>query len=61
MAQTNPSKGSRGINTLIVEKDWPEYDEVWMAIAMRVDKENGQPSALRSRIDQVQKYGYSPG
>lgn len=23
MAQTDPSKGSRGINTLIVEKDWP--------------------------------------
>jgi alkylation response protein AidB-like acyl-CoA dehydrogenase len=23
MAQTNPSKGSRGINTLIVEKNWP--------------------------------------
>lgn len=23
MAQTDPSKGSKGINTLIVEKDWP--------------------------------------
>jgi len=23
MAQTDPAKGSRGINTLIVEKDWP--------------------------------------
>jgi alkylation response protein AidB-like acyl-CoA dehydrogenase len=23
MAQTDPSKGSRGINTLIVERDWP--------------------------------------
>jgi alkylation response protein AidB-like acyl-CoA dehydrogenase len=23
MAQTNPSKGSRGINTLIVERNWP--------------------------------------
>src|ERR1700745_927851 len=23
MAQTNPEKGSKGINTLIVEKDWP--------------------------------------
>ncbi|MDA3807027.1 MAG: hypothetical protein PF440_03850 [Thiomicrorhabdus sp.] len=45
---------------VVVEKDWPEYDEVWMAIAMRVDRENGQPNALKARLDQIEKYGYSP-
>lgn len=47
------------LECVVVEKDWPEYDETWWAIATRVDKENGVVP-LRSRIDQIEKYGFQP-
>ena len=49
------------LECVVVEKDWPEYDETWFTIARRVDKENGQPNALRSKLDQMERYGYDKG
>lgn len=48
------------ITCVVIESDWPEYDDTWMAIAQRVDKEEGNfDSALQSRIDQIERYEYS--
>jgi hypothetical protein len=53
-------EGKPWLKCVVVESDWPEYDETWEKIAARVDAENGQPDTLRSRLDQIEKYGVSP-
>lgn len=45
--------GKHFMECVCVERDWPEYDETWMAIAARVDG----GSTLKSRIDQIKRYG----
>ena len=51
------ARGKGDLECVVVEKDWPEYDETWWKIAARVDAENGQPNALRSKLDQLERYG----
>lgn len=48
--------GKEPLQCVVVERDWPEYDDTWLAIAIRVDKETGL-SSRESRIDQYERYG----
>lgn len=44
------------LTCIVVESDWPEYDETWWKIAARMDGREGI-SPLRSRLEQIEKYG----
>jgi hypothetical protein len=50
------AEGKTHLECVCVESDWPEYDEIWWAIAARVDREHGV-SPLRSKLDQIEQYG----
>lgn len=48
-------QGKKDLECVVVESDWPEYDETWMAIAARVDAEHGIKPEI-SRADQFTRY-----
>jgi len=53
-------KDGRGVMECVcVEKDWQEYDDTWLAIARRVDYENGIISPIVSGVEQIKRYGHS--
>lgn len=49
-------RGKSPLECVVVEKDWPEYDPTWHAIAVRM---NPGVSPLQVRIEQIEKYGSS--
>ena len=36
-------RGKQELECVVVENDWPEYEEVWKLIETRVDNENPSP------------------
>ncbi len=49
-------RGADLLECVVVEKDWPEYDPTWCAIAVRM---NPSKSPLQVKIDQYETYGSS--
>lgn len=50
--------GRHRMECVCVESDWPEYDDTWLAIAKRVDYENGIKSPIVSGVEQIKRYGH---
>ena len=48
-------RGAIPLECVVVESDWPEYDETWWAIAARMDN----IPRHQAEFDQIARYGVS--
>ncbi|WYX90421.1 hypothetical protein PTQ24_000146 [Salmonella phage KKP_3822] len=48
-------RGKEDLKTVVVEHDWPEYEEVWKMLENRVDFEQARQEELDQRISRSKR------